>query len=72
MPPRYRARSVEDKDLRRAQLIAAATQLFADADFDAVTIARVAARAGVAKGTAYLYFATKESLFLELVRPGIF
>ena len=69
--PRQRARSLADKDLRRAQLIAAAAQLFADADFDAVTIARVAEQAGVAKGTAYLYFATKETLFLDLVRQGL-
>ncbi len=68
---RQRARSAEDKDLRRAHLIAAATRLFADADFDAVTIARVAAAAGVAKGTAYLYFATKETLFLELVHDEL-
>lgn len=68
---RQRARSPADKDLRRAQLIAAATQLFADSDFDAVTIARVAERAGVAKGTAYLYFSTKETLFLELVRQAL-
>lgn len=66
-----RARSTEDKDLRRAHLIEAATQLFADADFDAVTIARVAEAAGVAKGTAYIYFATKEALFLELVRAEL-
>ncbi len=65
---RQRARSPEDKDLRRAHLIEAATRLFAESDFDAVTIARVAELAGVAKGTAYLYFATKETLFLELVR----
>ena len=63
-----RARSPQDKGLRRTHLIAAATRLFADADFDAVTIARVAEAAGVAKGTAYIYFATKETLFLELVR----
>ncbi len=68
---RQRARSPEDKDLRRAQLIAAAAQLFADADFDAVTVARVAECAGVAKGTAYLYFATKEALFLALVRAEL-
>jgi AcrR family transcriptional regulator len=68
---RQRARSAEDKDLRRAHLIEAATQLFADADFDAVTIARVAEVAGVAKGTAYIYFATKEALFLELVRAEL-
>lgn len=66
-----RARSAEDKDLRRTHLIEAATQLFADADFDAVTIARVAEAAGVAKGTAYIYFATKEALFLELVRAEL-
>ena len=66
-----RARSPQDKDLRRAHLIAAATRLFADADFDAVTIARVAEAAGVAKGTAYIYFATKETLFLELVKAEL-
>lgn len=69
--PRQRARSPADKDLRRAQLVAAATQLFAESDFDAVTIARVAEQAGVAKGTAYLYFATKETLFLALVREAL-
>lgn len=68
---RQRARSAEDKDLRRAHLVEAATRLFADADFDAVTIARVAEVAGVAKGTAYIYFATKEALFLELVRAEL-
>ena len=68
---RQRARSPQEKNLRRTQLIAAATRLFADADFDAVTIARVAEAAGVAKGTAYIYFATKETLFVELVRAEL-
>jgi AcrR family transcriptional regulator len=66
-----RARSLEDKDIRRSQLIAAAAGLFAQADFDAVTIAQVAARAGVAKGTAYLYFKNKETLFLELLQAEL-
>ena len=66
-----RARSLQDKDLRRHHLIEAAAQLFAEGDFDSVTIARVAELAGVAKGTAYLYFATKEALFLELVRAEL-
>lgn len=66
-----RARSAEDKDLRRAHLIDAATRLFADSNFEAVTIARVAELAGMAKGTAYLYFATKETLFLELARAEL-
>ncbi len=69
--PRRRARSGVDKDLRRAQLVAAAAALFAQADFDAVTVAQVAQRAGVAKGTAYLYFTNKETLFLELVQAEL-
>lgn len=69
--PRRRARSGVDKDLRRSQLVAAAAALFAQADFDAVTIAQVAQRAGVAKGTAYLYFKNKETLFLELVQAEL-
>lgn len=69
-PPRerpLRARSAEAKDQRRAALVAAAGRLFADAGFEAITIARVAESAGMGKGTAYLYFDTKEALFLELV-----
>ncbi|APW43720.1 hypothetical protein RS694_15040 [Rhodoferax saidenbachensis] len=68
---RKRARSQEDKDQRRAHLVAAAAELFAQGHYDTVTIARVADRAGVAKGTAYLYFASKETLFLELVRAEL-
>ncbi len=66
-----RARSPQDKDLRRAHLVEAAARLFANTDFDGVTIANVAQAAGVAKGTAYIYFATKEALFLELVRAEL-
>ena len=71
VPRTVRARSAQAKDQRRAALVAAAGRLFADADFDAITIARVAEVAGMAKGTAYLYFATKETLFLELVREEL-
>ena len=70
-PRPARARSAQAKDQRRATLVAAAGRLFADADFEAITIARVAEIAGMAKGTAYLYFATKEALFLELVRAEL-
>ncbi len=65
---RQRARTLEDKDLRRSHLLQAAAELFAQTDFDGVTIASMAQRAGVAKGTAYLYFNCKEAVFLELVQ----
>ena len=70
-PPRLgrrRARTLEDKDLRRSHLLQSAAQLFAQTDFEGVTIANMAQRAGVAKGTAYLYFSCKEAVFLELVQ----
>ncbi len=41
---------------------------FVDNGFAATRIEDVAARAGVAKGTVYLYFPTKEALFEEMVR----
>lgn len=63
-----RARSAEDKDVRRGALVRAASELFELSDFDAVTVAKMAERAGVAKGTAYLYFGSKEAVFLELVQ----
>jgi AcrR family transcriptional regulator len=66
-----RARSSKDKDLRRSHLVQAAAELFAQANFDGVTVARVAERAGVAKGTAYLYFKSKEAVFLELVQTEL-
>lgn len=73
-PPRLgrqRARTLEDKDLRRSHLLQAAAELFAQTDFDGVTIANMAQRAGVAKGTAYLYFNCKEAVFLELVQAEL-
>jgi AcrR family transcriptional regulator len=66
-----RARSAQDKDLRRSHLVQAAAELFALSDFDGVTVANVARRAGVAKGTAYLYFNSKEAVFLELVQSEL-
>ncbi len=62
-----RARAEVDKVQRRAEILRAASEAFADAPYAAVTMADVAQRAGLAKGTVYLYYATKEALFLQLV-----
>jgi DNA-binding transcriptional regulator YbjK len=58
-----RARATEDKAIRREQLLAAAALLFDARGPREITIAEVARSAGLAKGTVYLYFATKEELF---------
>lgn len=49
----------------RAKIVQAAISVFGRAGFDAAAISAVAARAGVAKGTIYLYFLSKEQLFEE-------
>ena len=51
---------------RREQIIAAGLTCFARAGYHVTTMADVAAQAGVSKGTPYLYFASKEALFLAL------
>ena len=59
------------KDARPAELLAAALELFVEKDFAATRLTDVAARAGVAKGTLYLYFDSKEALFRAVVEQGI-
>lgn len=51
---------------RREQIIAAALACFARAGYHTTTMADVAAQAGVSKGTPYLYFESKEALFIAL------
>jgi TetR/AcrR family transcriptional regulator, transcriptional repressor of aconitase len=51
---------------RRDQIIAAALDCFARSGYHATTMADVAAQAGVSKGTPYLYFDSKQALFLAL------
>jgi AcrR family transcriptional regulator len=53
---------------KRDAIIAAALEEFSARGFAAARLDDVARRAGVAKGTIYLYFRDKESLFQELVR----
>jgi AcrR family transcriptional regulator len=56
---------------RRDAILAAALDEFAASGFAATRLEDVARRAGVAKGTIYLYFRDKESLFQELVRATL-
>ena len=53
---------------RRNSILNAALDEFAARGFAAARLDDVARRAGIAKGTIYLYFADKESLFQELIR----
>jgi AcrR family transcriptional regulator len=67
VPVRRRAR-VERSAQRREAILQAALDEFSARGFAAARLDDVAQRAGVAKGTIYLHFADKESLFQELIR----
>ncbi len=64
-------RRTRRKDARPAELLAAALDLFVEKGFAATRVEEVAQRAGVSKGTLFLYFASKEDLFKAVVRENI-
>lgn len=68
---RQRARSAEEKAGREAAFVAAARRALKTQSYDDVTVADIAARAGLTKASAYLYFATKESLFLRVIEDEL-
>lgn len=67
MKPRWERR----KDARPQELLAAALELFVERGFASTRLEDVAKRAGVSKGTLYLYFTNKEELFKAVVRNTV-
>ena len=59
------------KEARPQELTAAALELFVEKGFAATRLDEIAARAGVSKGTLYLYFDSKEDLFKAVIREGL-
>ena len=67
LPRRWRRR----KQARPSEILNAALDVFRERGFAASRLEDVAKRAGVSKGTLYLYFPSKEALFKALVREAI-
>src|SRR3989442_5241172 len=65
--PRWQRR----KAARPAEIVAAALEVFVERGFAAAKLDDVARKAGVTKGTVYLYFESKEALFKAVVRETI-
>jgi AcrR family transcriptional regulator len=59
------------KEARPAEILDAALACFTERGFAATRLDDVAKRAGITKGTLYLYFPNKEELFKEVVRQAI-
>ena len=79
MPPTRLAERGDDiqakrerrKEARPGELLDAALDLFVEKGFAATRSEEVAARAGVSKGTLFLYFPSKEELFKAVVRENM-
>ena len=61
------AHAKEDKEARRDEILAAALTLFLQDTRRLPTVASIARAAGLAKGTVYIYFETKEQIFTALL-----
>lgn len=59
------------KEERPSELITAALDLFVERGFAATKMDDIAAKAGVSKGTLYLYFDSKEALFKAVIEQGV-
>src|SRR5208282_1954299 len=68
LPPRA---PVSNHGSKRDRILEAGLKLFANEPYQAVTMDRVAELAGVAKGTLYLYFQSKEDLYLGILSDGM-
>jgi TetR/AcrR family transcriptional regulator len=66
-----RAKRERRKEARPGELLAAALDLFVEKGYAATRVEEVAQRAGVSKGTLFLYFTSKEELFKAVVRENI-
>ncbi|MDA8786933.1 TetR/AcrR family transcriptional regulator [Porticoccaceae bacterium] len=61
-----RARSLEQKALRRRAVLQVAETYLHEVGYEAFSMSKLAKKIGLAKGTLYLYFQTREELFLTL------
>jgi AcrR family transcriptional regulator len=60
-----------DKEARRAELVSAAASVFADRGAANATVSDIVAEAGVAQGTFYLYFASKDDVILAVAERAV-
>jgi len=62
-----RAQTQEQKDDRRQHILQTAATMFQKEQGEFPSVSAIARASGIAKGTVYLYFKTKEDIFLALI-----
>ncbi len=66
-----RASTSESKEYRKQTILEAATSLFFENPVALPTVSEISKSCGIAKGTVYIYFSTKEQIFLTIIE-GLF
>jgi AcrR family transcriptional regulator len=66
LAPARRRRIAKPPDLRRRDILDASVRLFRERGYEACTVQQIAAAAGVAAGTVYLHFASKDAILVAL------
>ena len=66
-----RARTSEQKAQRRNDVLEAAEKFFLEVGYEAFSMSNLAKNIGIAKGTLYLYFETREEIFLTLYEQSL-
>jgi len=56
---------------KRREILEAALKLFSEHGFERTSVATIAVRANVGKGTVYLYFSNKEEILMAIVETGL-
>ena len=56
-----------DKDAKRREIVAAALAVFRRKSLNSITVSDIAAEAGIAKGAVYLYFNSKDDVYMSLL-----
>jgi len=64
-------RKEREKQARRETIMASAQELFFAKGFNATTMDEIAQRAELSKGALYLYFASKEELYVSVMSEGL-
>ncbi len=71
VPPRPVGRRAQNKEAIRKRIVTAALSLFQTKGFDATTTRAIARKAGIAEGTVFNYFKTKEDIALHFFEQEV-
>lgn len=70
MPPTGRTKKEVVSEFRRSEIMQAARKIFGKKGFSKTTMDEIAEAAGLAKGTLYLYFNSKQDVYLKTLQRG--